>query len=91
MFPFSARYASCKLELRNLVYKKRDQYMDDLLSREILDTTPWEIRTPPPSWKPKGKLVAHLHEHRGAVNRWHIDYMFVYLGMIGENISASLV
>ena len=28
-----------------------------------------EQRLPPAGWKPKGLLVAHLHEHRGAVNR----------------------
>ncbi|KAK2148717.1 hypothetical protein LSH36_486g02011 [Paralvinella palmiformis] len=84
------RYASCKVELRNLVYNKRDQYMDDLLAREILDTTPWEIRTPPPSWKPKGKLVAHLHEHRGAVNRIQVSSDGTYFATCSNDGTVKL-
>ena len=63
------KYASCKLNLRQLIYHKKAQYSDDQVTRDLLDNTVWESRPPPAGWKPKGLLVAHLHEHRGAVNR----------------------
>ncbi len=66
---FSARYAACKLELRNLVYHKREQFSSDQLTKDALDTAALDALPPPANWKPKGQLVAHLHEHRGAVNR----------------------
>ena len=27
------------------------------------------------SWKPKGQLVAHLHEHKAAVNRYNLNFV----------------
>ena len=71
---FSAKYSSCRLELRNLVLKKREQFQCDQVTKDLLDHAAWEHRPPPPSWRPKGQLVAHLHEHRGAVNRYRVLY-----------------
>ena len=65
-----ARYAPCKLELHKLVVKKREQFAADQMTKDVLDSAAWENRPPPANWKPKGQLVAHLHEHRGAVNRY---------------------
>ena len=75
----SARYHTCKLELRNLVHKKRDLYSADILSKDLLENIAWESRPPPSNWKPKGILVAHLQEHRGAINRYVILFAFLLL------------
>jgi len=32
-----------------------------------------QSKSPPHGWKPKGKLVAHIHEHRMAINRVVVD------------------
>ena len=65
----TVRHAACKLELRNLVVKKRDQHSSDQMTKDLLDNAAWENRPPPPNWRRRGQLVAHLHEHKGAVNR----------------------
>ncbi|CAH1773990.1 unnamed protein product [Owenia fusiformis] len=67
------QYSQCKMELHNVVYKKRDQYANGMSCRDILDVASWEKRPPPSNWKPKGLLVAHLHEHRLAVNRMEVS------------------
>ncbi|KAK3104962.1 hypothetical protein FSP39_014143 [Pinctada imbricata] len=69
-----ARYHPCKLELRNLVHKKRDLYSVDLLTKDLFENIAWESRPPPSNWKPKGILVAHLQEHRAAVNRIQVSH-----------------
>ena len=65
----SARYALCKWELRNIVHKRREQYKVDILTKDLLEGIAWDSRPPPDNWKPRGLLVAHLQEHRSAVNR----------------------
>ncbi|ELT97398.1 hypothetical protein CAPTEDRAFT_159025 [Capitella teleta] len=67
------RYAPCKVELRNLVYHKQDQFSCDQMAKDLLDNASWENRPPPPNWQPKGQLVAHLHEHKGAINRIQVN------------------
>ncbi|XP_053378617.1 phosphoinositide 3-kinase regulatory subunit 4-like [Mercenaria mercenaria] len=68
------RYANCKLDLRTLVHKRRAQYSSDLATRDMLEGILWDSRPPPSNWKPRGQLVAHLHEHRGPVNRIAVCY-----------------
>ncbi|XP_052760753.1 phosphoinositide 3-kinase regulatory subunit 4-like [Mya arenaria] len=72
------RYAQCKWELRDLVKKRRGQYSADLATRDLLEGIAWESRPPPSNWKPRGLLVAHLHEHRGPVNRLSVCYDHSY-------------
>ncbi|XP_070561673.1 phosphoinositide 3-kinase regulatory subunit 4-like isoform X2 [Ptychodera flava] len=69
-----ARFAGCKLELRKLVHKKRDQYLNDTATKMLIEDAIFESKPPPPGWKPKGLLVAHLHEHKAAVNRISISH-----------------
>lgn len=61
--------SSCKQEMENLVTMKREEHLVCVKKRRALETLAWDTRLPPPGWKPRGHLVAHLHEHRGAVNR----------------------
>lgn len=63
---FLAKYHNCKIALRNIVHKKRELYSAE--SKDLLEIA-WERRPPPSNWKPKGLLVAHLQEHRAAINR----------------------
>ncbi len=73
-----AKSTACKLELRQLVAKKREEFASDQLTKDLLDSLAWESKPAASGWKPKGLLVAHLHEHRGAVNRIQVsqDQMF---------------
>ncbi|XP_013397860.1 phosphoinositide 3-kinase regulatory subunit 4 [Lingula anatina] len=68
-----SKISPCKLELRNLVYEKREQYLHDCITRELSDNATHDPRPPPSTWRPKGLLVAHLHEHRAAVNRIRVS------------------
>ena len=65
----SAKLSACRVQLRNVMVKKREQYRMAEHTLHLLDNTAWEEKAPPHNWKPRGQLVAHLHEHRGAVNR----------------------
>lgn len=72
--PLQARYAKCKLELRNLVHHKRDQNAADMKEKALLRSVLAEGNKPVQArWQPKGFLVAHLHEHRAAVNRVQVS------------------
>uniref|UniRef100_A0A672Q936 non-specific serine/threonine protein kinase n=1 Tax=Sinocyclocheilus grahami TaxID=75366 RepID=A0A672Q936_SINGR len=42
-------------------------------SAQMMESAEWESRPPPPGWHPKGLLVAHLHEHKSAVNRIRVS------------------
>ena len=79
LFP-TARYTACKLELRNLVYKKREQFLNDQMNKDAQDSAALDNLPPPANWKPKGQLVAHLHEHRGAVNRYIVIFVQIRIG-----------
>ncbi|XP_049778491.1 phosphoinositide 3-kinase regulatory subunit 4 [Schistocerca cancellata] len=64
------RCAPCRLELRQLTARRQELHRVALQGREQLDEQEvWEPPLLPPTWRLRGALVAHLHEHRGAVNR----------------------
>lgn len=63
------RNAPCKLDLRNLVNRRREQYEADIRTKDILEDVGWNVLFPPQNWKPKGQLVAHMQEHKSVVNR----------------------
>jgi phosphoinositide-3-kinase regulatory subunit 4 len=63
------RCAPCRLELRQLAYRKQELHTVAVRSREWADQVTWRPPLPPPSWRLRGSLVAHLHEHRGAISR----------------------
>lgn len=62
-------YTECKLNLDELVHTKREQHSMNLVARETIEECSWDSKQPSTNWRPKGTLVAHLHEHRAAVNR----------------------
>lgn len=84
------RYNPCRLELRSIVHRRRDQYNADVLSKDLLENIAWESRPPPSNWKPKGLLVAHLHEHRGAVNRIQVCHDQTYFATASSDGCVKL-
>ncbi|KAK7880406.1 hypothetical protein WMY93_032961, partial [Mugilogobius chulae] len=66
---FQRRVHSCRSDLQTLVQLKREQSSAERMTKHLLESAEWESRPPPPGWHPKGLLVAHLHEHKAAVNR----------------------
>lgn len=68
-FFFIDRSASCKIELRELLARKQEAYYVSARGRELAEQAAWRSPLPPPGWRCRGTLVAHLHEHRGAINK----------------------
>ena len=60
----SSFHASCKLELEETISKKRCQYAMTSRQRRNIERGLTEKNFPTSSWRPKGTLVAHLHEHQ---------------------------
>lgn len=67
--PVSQTFAKCKWDLRALVHHHRDRFEAEVLSRDLMEGIAWDRRPPPDNWRPRGVLVAHLQEHKSAVNR----------------------
>ncbi|XP_063233284.1 phosphoinositide 3-kinase regulatory subunit 4 isoform X2 [Bacillus rossius redtenbacheri] len=63
------RVAPCHLELRKLIQRKQELYGAAVKGREWAEQAAWQPSLPPQGWRLRGALVAHLHEHRGAVTR----------------------
>ncbi|EFA10236.2 Phosphoinositide 3-kinase regulatory subunit 4-like Protein [Tribolium castaneum] len=63
------RRSSCYLELNKLKIKQQEHYLEALRGKDWAEQTAWLPQLPPPEWHSRGVLVAHLHEHRGTVNR----------------------
>ncbi|XP_039281879.1 phosphoinositide 3-kinase regulatory subunit 4 isoform X2 [Nilaparvata lugens] len=63
------RCAPCRLELRQLVERKQEMHDTIVRNREWAEHEAWTPALPPPGWRLRGALVAHLHEHKAAVNR----------------------
>ncbi|XP_047134081.1 phosphoinositide 3-kinase regulatory subunit 4 isoform X1 [Hydra vulgaris] len=72
-----AKFAQCKQDVRTLSIFKCEQYVSDLKRKNLLNSLT-ENRGKQTGWKPKGQLVAHLHEHKAAINRviTNEDYSF---------------
>ncbi|KAJ0000653.1 hypothetical protein NQD34_012495 [Periophthalmus magnuspinnatus] len=70
---FQRRFHSCRSDLQTLVQLKREQSSAERMAKHLLESAEWESRPPPPGWHPKGLLVAHLHEHKAAVNRIRVS------------------
>uniref|UniRef100_A0A8C9WD16 non-specific serine/threonine protein kinase n=1 Tax=Scleropages formosus TaxID=113540 RepID=A0A8C9WD16_SCLFO len=70
---YQRRLTTCKTELQQLVQQKREQCTAERMAKQMMESTEWESRPPPPGWHPKGLLVAHLHEHKSAVNRIRVS------------------
>nr|XP_020473104.1 phosphoinositide 3-kinase regulatory subunit 4 isoform X2 [Monopterus albus] len=70
---YQRRINTCKTELQQLVQQKREQCSAERMAKQMMESAEWESRPPPPGWHPKGLLVAHLHEHKAAVNRIRVS------------------
>ncbi|NXG24902.1 PI3R4 kinase, partial [Grallaria varia] len=67
------RITTCKTDLQQLIQQKREQCNAERLAKQMMENAEWESKPPPPGWRPKGLLVAHLHEHKSAVNRIRVS------------------
>ncbi|XP_045435256.1 phosphoinositide 3-kinase regulatory subunit 4 isoform X3 [Pipistrellus kuhlii] len=67
------RNTTCKTELQQLIQQKREQCNAERIAKQMMENAEWESKPPPPGWRPKGLLVAHLHEHKSAVNRIRVS------------------
>ncbi|XP_050436051.1 phosphoinositide 3-kinase regulatory subunit 4 [Adelges cooleyi] len=63
------RYAPCRLELGKLISHRQECYEMTMRRHEWAEQEVWKPRLPPPGWRLRSQLVAHLHEHKAAVNR----------------------
>ncbi|XP_031568622.1 phosphoinositide 3-kinase regulatory subunit 4-like [Actinia tenebrosa] len=86
-----ARFADCKLELRKLVHHKRDQFAADMKEKDIIRSVLSESKKPQQQrWSPKGQLVAHLHEHKAAINRIQLSQDLQYFATASDDGSVKL-
>ncbi|KAL1417642.1 hypothetical protein MTO96_026690 [Rhipicephalus appendiculatus] len=60
---------SCQAELQLLLNKKRTEFAREQTVREAIDDPAREDRPLPPKWRPRGTLVAHMHEHKGGYSQ----------------------
>ncbi|XP_070582447.1 phosphoinositide 3-kinase regulatory subunit 4 isoform X3 [Erythrolamprus reginae] len=70
---YQLRITTCKTELQQLIQQKREQCNAEKIAKQMMENAEWETKPPPPGWHPKGLLVAHLHEHKSAVNRIRVS------------------
>ncbi|CAN8016185.1 unnamed protein product [Ixodes persulcatus] len=68
----SAHSLSCHAELQLLLKKKRYEFAREQTIREASDDPSKEEKALPSKWRPRGTLVAHMHEHRGAIHRLEV-------------------
>ncbi|XP_044311713.1 phosphoinositide 3-kinase regulatory subunit 4 isoform X2 [Varanus komodoensis] len=64
---YQLRITTCKTELQQLIQQKREQCNAERIAKQMMENAEWE------RWHPKGLLVAHLHEHKSAVNRIRVS------------------
>lgn len=89
--PLQARYAMCKLQLKNLVHHKREQNAADMKEKTLLGSVLAERSKPiPPRWYPRGLLVAHLHEHKAAINRLQVSPDYSHFATASDDGSVKL-
>ncbi|XP_074844396.1 phosphoinositide 3-kinase regulatory subunit 4 isoform X2 [Carettochelys insculpta] len=70
---YQLRITTCKTELQQLIQQKREHCNAERMAKQMMENAEWESKPPPPGWRPKGLLVAHLHEHKSAVNRIRVS------------------
>lgn len=63
------RTANCSVDLGKLLHRQQDHYLEALRSKEWAEQAAWRPQLPPPGWRLRGSLVAHLHEHRGPITK----------------------
>ncbi|KAJ8021698.1 Phosphoinositide 3-kinase regulatory subunit 4 [Holothuria leucospilota] len=88
--PIQVRFSHCKQDLRRLVIKKRAQYSEDLSKRQSIIKVAEEKKTPDINWKPKGQLIAHLHEHKAAINRIQVSSEHEYFATASDDGTVKI-
>ncbi|GAB6018579.1 General transcription factor II-I repeat domain-containing protein 1 [Chamberlinius hualienensis] len=61
--------SACQKEFDKLLQHKSEQHMTKFYAKHPSQNYSSDSKQPPSHWRPKGILVAHLQEHKAAVNR----------------------
>ena len=61
--------SGCKVALDQLIEKKRAEYQVNARKNTNIEIGMTGKSCPPSGWRPKGYLVAHLHEHQGYISK----------------------
>eukprot|EP00794_Sanderia_malayensis_P015350 gene15350-16926_t len=83
------KYAKCKLDFHNLVVHKRAEYRSDVKSNTLIGAIV-ESKGKQPCWKPKGQLVAHLHEHKSAINKIVVSHDYAYFATASDDSTVRI-
>lgn len=62
-------FSPCKVELEEAISKKRCEFAINTRKRMTIEQGLSDRNFPPSGWRPKGVLVAHLHEHQGGITK----------------------
>jgi len=81
--------AQCKKDVQKLTLYKRHQYVSDMKRRNVLHTE-FENENKSTGWKPKGQLVAHLHEHKAGINRIITNESCTFFATASEDSTVKL-
>ncbi|XP_065214852.1 phosphoinositide 3-kinase regulatory subunit 4 isoform X2 [Planococcus citri] len=63
------RYPPCKTDLNKIIRTKQEQYESAVVAQDYLENAILSPSLPPPGWEFRSSLIAHLHEHKSAVNK----------------------
>ena len=94
---FSDRFPPCTSEFGRLIEKKLEQYENMVAAREWAENETWLPWLPPPGWKLRSSLVAHVHEHKSSVNKYMIQWdillrlLFLFIGITNLIITIDQI
>lgn len=83
------KYTNCKLSLRKLVHHQRDLYEADVRRRDFEHNQNNAVSSSE-VWRPRGVLVAHMLEHRGAINRIAVSPMSEHFATVSSDRTMKL-
>lgn len=61
------QYAPCKIEFDRLVERRRHEFALTSKKRAQLESGAGDRGSPGQGWRPRGALIAHLHEHERGI------------------------
>ncbi|PIK58339.1 putative phosphoinositide 3-kinase regulatory subunit 4 [Apostichopus japonicus] len=88
--PTQIRFSHCKQDLRRLVAKKRAQHLEDFTRISSIAKVAQQKIVPDVNWKPKGQLIAHLHEHKAAINRIQVSSEHGYFATSSDDGTVKI-
>jgi len=83
------KYAKCKLDVHNLTVYKKTEYRKDVKSNSLIASL-IEGKGKQASWRPKGQLVAHLHEHKLSVNKIVVSHDCAFFSTASDDSTIKI-